>query len=228
MSEPYYISEKHKQDIKMTLCTIVGMGPGIGYALARRFGREGLEIGMIARNEEHLQHYELSLWEARISSSYAAADAGDTANLQLALQKLGNPQVLIYNAAVVGKSTAEKIDAEKLRSDLQVNVGGALVAVQQVLPSMLDKGGSLLFTGGSFAHVPNPNYFSLSIGKAALWNMAMCLAREYEPRGIHVGIVSVYGKVARGTRYDPDLIAQEFWKLHMQPRDKWEREVHIK
>ena len=60
MSEPYYISEKHKQDIKMTLCTIVGMGPGIGYALARRFGREGLEIGMIARNEEHLQHYELS------------------------------------------------------------------------------------------------------------------------------------------------------------------------
>ncbi len=213
----------------MTLCTIVGMGPGIGYALARKFGREGFEIGMISRNEDRLQQHELSLWEMGISSSYAVADAGNSEQLKIALDKVAkNSQVLIYNAAVVEKSTAQAIDIEKLRYDFEVNVGGALVCAQYVLPSMLDKGGSILLTGGSFAHAPNPHYFSLSIGKGALWNLAMCLAKEYEPRGIHVGMISVYGKVARGTRYDPDLIAEEFWKLHLQPREKWEKEVNIK
>ena len=212
----------------MTLCTIVGMGLGIGYAVARKFGKEGFEIGMIARNEDRLQQYELSLYEAGISASYAVADASDTVQLQSALQKLGNPQVLIYNAAVVEKSSAETINPEKLTNDFNVNVGGALVCAQYVLPSMRGSGGSILLTGGSFAHAPNPHYFSLSIGKGALWNLAMCLAKEYEPRGIHVGMVSVYGKVARGTRYDPDLIAQEFWKLHLQSRGKWEKEVQVR
>ena len=205
------------------------MGPGTGYAIAQRFGREGFTIGMIARNEDHLQQHELALHEQGISSSSTVADAGNVHQLKQALDKIGtNTQVLIYNAAVVEKSTAEHIDAEKLNHDFQVNVGGALVAVQHFLPAMLKQGGTILFTGGSFAHHPNPNYISLSIGKAGLWNLAMCLAREYEPQGIHVGIVSVYGKVARGTRYDPDLIAEEYWKLQVQPRGKWEREVDVR
>lgn len=216
-------------NFKMTLCTIVGMGPGIGYSLAKKFGSQGFEIGMIARNENHLQQLELSLWEQGISSSYAVADAGNCTQLQAALHKVGsNLDVLIYNAAVVEKSTIDTLSAEKLVEDFRVNVTGALVAVQHVLPHMLHAGGTILFTGGSFAHMPNPNYTSLSVGKAGLHNLAACLSKEYEPQGIHIAIVSVWGKVAAGTRYDPDLIAQEFWKLYAQPKRKWEREVQVR
>lgn len=213
----------------MTLCTIVGMGPGIGYSLAKKFGIQGFEIGTIARDEDRLQQYELSLLKFGIASSYAVADARNSQELKTALRKVGtNPRVLIYNVAVVERSSVGTLSAEKLVEDFKVNVAGALVAVQHVLPSMLKSGGTILFTGGSFAHMPNPHYTSLSIGKAGLHALAACLAREYEPQGIHVAIVSVWGKVAAGTRYDPNLIAQEFWKLYTQPRGQWEKEVQVR
>ena len=56
----------------------------------------------------------------------------------------------------------------------------------------------------------------------------MLLAQEYEPPGIHVGVVSIYGKIQRGTKYDPDLIAEEYWRLHAQSKEKWEQEVHLR
>ena len=66
------------------------------------------------------------------------------------------------------------------------------------------------------------------MGKAALRNFGLNLAKEYAAEGIHVAVVSVHGKVAHGTRYDPDLIAKNYWKLHTQPRERWEREVFVK
>lgn len=38
----------------MTVCTIIGMGSGLGLAIARRFGKAGYAVGMIARRKDNL------------------------------------------------------------------------------------------------------------------------------------------------------------------------------
>lgn len=51
------------------------------------------------------------------------------------------------------------------------------------------------------------------------------LATRYGPSGVHVATVTVGGAVAPGTTFDPDEIADEYWKLHLQPRREWTHEV---
>ena len=217
----------------MSLCTIVGMGPGIGLSVAKRFAREGLDIAMVARKPDNLHKYCLDLERTNDIFTYGfAADVSNFEQLKNTFKTIrrrsGPTNILIYNAAVLEK-TKTALDAETLMKHLQVNVGGAAVAIQQVIPEMEQKGqGTILFTGGGFAHEPNPNYVSLSAGKAALLNYGHNLAQEYEPKGIHVAVVNVFGKVAPGTRYDPDFIAEKYWELHSQPREKWEREIQIR
>jgi NAD(P)-dependent dehydrogenase (short-subunit alcohol dehydrogenase family) len=72
---------------------------------------------------------------------------------------------------------------------------------------------------------PIPEVTSLSLGKAGVRALTELLARAYEPAGVHVATVTVAGAVAPGTAFDPDEIAEEYWKLHAQRAGAWEREV---
>ena len=72
---------------------------------------------------------------------------------------------------------------------------------------------------------PVPDVTSLSLGKAGVRALTELLARAYEPGGVHVATVTVAGAVAPGTAFDPDDIAEEFWRLHAQPVGSWEHEV---
>jgi NAD(P)-dependent dehydrogenase (short-subunit alcohol dehydrogenase family) len=62
----------------------------------------------------------------------------------------------------------------------------------------------------------------LPVGVRAL---AQLVARAYEPSAVHVATVTVAGAVAPGTALDSDEIAEQYWRLHTQPRGAWEREV---
>jgi hypothetical protein len=55
--------------------------------------------------------------------------------------------------------------------------------------------------------------------------LAELLAKAYGPAGIHVATVTIAGAVAAGTAFDPDDIAEHYWRLHTQPVDAWEHEV---
>ena len=83
--------------------------------------------------------------------------------------------------------------------------------------------GTILITGGM--PEPIPEVTSLSLGKAGVRALTELLARAYEPAGVHVATVTVAGAVAPGTAFDPDEIAEEYWRLHAQPAGSWERQV---
>ena len=85
--------------------------------------------------------------------------------------------------------------------------------------------GTILLTGGGLAHEPRAGATALSIGKAALRSLSYCLAEELTPVGIHVATVTVSGRVAPGTHFDPDRIADEYWRLHTEPPGGWTTEV---
>ena len=88
--------------------------------------------------------------------------------------------------------------------------------------------GTLLFTGGGLALKPQADLASGSMGKAALRQLALCLAEELAPEGLHAALVTVAGFVQRDTPFNPDLIADCFWELHREPRESWRSEVVLR
>ena len=144
--------------------------------------------------------------------------------LDEAVARLGVPDVLVYNAALIQSDMVGDLSAAQHLDAWAVNVVGAITAVAHLGPAMARAGrGTILLTGGM--PEPLPDVTSLSLGKAGVRALADLLARAYEPLGIHVATITVAGAVAPGTAFDPDEIAEEYWRLHEQRVGSWEREV---
>ncbi|MBE9035105.1 SDR family NAD(P)-dependent oxidoreductase [aff. Roholtiella sp. LEGE 12411] len=203
-----------------SLLIIVGMGEGNGLAIARRFAKEGFAIAMIARNQSKLQEYREQLQGSGYEVYDFVADAGDEASLKSAFasiqEQLGNPDVLVYNAAVPRMENVLNTSFETLVNDFKVNIAGALVAAQAVIPAMQAQGkGTILLTGGGFALYPSPDFASLSIGKAGIRSLANTLAGALKSPNIRVGTITICGTVdAADPKYSPDRIADKYWEFH--------------
>lgn len=210
------------------LCVIVGMGEGNGMAIARRFASEGFAIAMVARNQDKLKGYQATLETEGITAHYFLADAGDETALTAAFAaiqaQLGTPEVLIYNAAVPRMESVLQTSYDTLVNDFKANVAGAIACVQAILPAMqTEQKGTLLFTGGGFALYPDPNFVSLSLGKAGIRVLASTLHAALKESPIKVGTVTICGTVnGDDPKYSSDRIAAEYWKLHIAENGEYE------
>ena len=209
----------------MSSAIVIGAGPGIGASVARRLGREGLAVGLIARSRR-----TLDVTAATVPGTVfaAAADVAREDDLRAALDDLieraGVPELLVYNVALIQADAPGTLTAAQHLDAYAVNVVGAITAVAHVGPRMAAaRRGTIVLTGGM--PEPVPEVTSLSLGKAGIRALTQLLARAYEPRGVHVATVTVGGTVAPGTAYDPDDIADHYWRLHTQSAGAWEREV---
>ena len=216
------------------VCLVVGAGPGIGSAVGMAFAKEGYGVALAARNAARLQPHcdEIRRVTGRAARAYAA-DAADETSLRALFQQvtaeLGAPEVVIYNVASAHKGRATAVPPQQWVEDFHINVVGALVCAQLAAPAMREQGhGTILFTGGGFAHEPSAPYASLSADKAALRNLTYSLAQELGGHGIHVATVTVYGFLQVGTHFDPERIAATYVRLHHQTRGKFEIEVIYK
>jgi NAD(P)-dependent dehydrogenase (short-subunit alcohol dehydrogenase family) len=212
---------------------IVGMGPGVSAAVARRFAREGYAVGAVARSAAKLEAHLAALRGSGFTVAGATADAADMASLRRALAalqaELGEASVLVYNAAGMTYQPLGTLSPEQFAADLAVSVVGAFTAVQQVAPAMrARRSGTIVLTGGGFAFEPMPALASLGVGKAALRNLAFSLHADLKDSGVHAATVTICGNVAAGTAFDPDRIADAYWQLHMQPAGACEREVQFR
>ncbi|GGJ74871.1 oxidoreductase [Streptomyces camponoticapitis] len=213
----------------MSGAVIIGAGPGIGRAVARRFAREGLSLGLLARREETLRAAADAVTDSGVRVLTQAADSTDETALRAALdrtaEELGPPDVVVYNAALIRADAPGELSLRDQFDAWAVNVGGALTAAAHVAPRMARRGGgTFLITGGM--PEPKPEYVSLSLGKAGVRTLVTLLDRTYGTAGVHVASVTVHGPVAPGTDFDPDDIAAHYWRLHTQPRADWEHETH--
>jgi NADP-dependent 3-hydroxy acid dehydrogenase YdfG len=212
---------------------IIGMGPGVSAAVARRFAAEGYAVGAIARNPEKLSQQLKPVRTTGVKVAGASADVGDMDALRRAIEalqaELGDPGVLVYNAAGVSFGQLESLTAEQFAADLSVSVVGAYTAAQAVMPAMrARRSGTILLTGGGFAFEPIPQMASLGVGKAAIRNLAFSLYADLKDIGVHAATVTICGTVEPGTAFDPDRIAEAYWQLHTQPAGAFDRELQFR
>lgn len=200
--------------------------------MARRFGREGHPVAIVARNAERLAAAAKSLVAAGVKAQAFACDLGDTEAVKKLLadvhSALGPIGVLHWNAYIGGAGDLKTASADELRAVLNVAVHGLIAAVQAGLPDLKATKGALLVTGGGFAfydpHVDAAatqfQAAGLAIGKAAQHKTVGLLSKALESEGVYVGEVVVTGLV-KGTAFDSgsatleaSTIADRFWEIY--------------
>ncbi len=203
---------------KKPVAVIVGMGPGLSMALARRFAIGGYHVIGFGRNVTKSEAAFATMRAEELSVELRAVDAGDMGKLSAAIKAaatdFGPVQVLIYNAYRMTPALPSQLPPQEAVADFTVNVAAPLAAAQAVLPAMLKDGkGSIVFTGGGLALDPTGwlEASSLALGKAAVRSLAMTLNKEIGPKGVHVGTVTIAGAIAPNTPFAPERIAEAYW-----------------
>jgi NADP-dependent 3-hydroxy acid dehydrogenase YdfG len=194
---------------------IVGAGPGVGAATARKFAAAGYDIGLLARNAGRLEEFAAELDRAGANVGWAAVDIADPAELDSTLRRMtdstGRVDVLLHNAVAFRETPATELTAEQLLADLGVGVTSLLTSVRAVLPVLREQHtGTILATGSAAADRPTISAASLGVQKAALRNLIQAMAGELASEGIHVANVTVRGRIAEGTPFSPAAIAEVF------------------
>jgi short-subunit dehydrogenase len=204
---------------------VVGAGPGVGAAVARRFAREGHPIGLVARNRGRLGEIADGVRAGGSAVEIATADARRPEQVRAALEqlgeRLGDPEVLCFSPLpdVATIKPVTETTAEDLAGALELGVVGAAAAVGWALPSMRAAGrGTLLFTTGSAVLRPNPERATSGIANAAQATYFRMLHDALAPEGVHVQHTVIVGPIG-GEGHDPDAIAAAMWSGHRERSD---------
>lgn len=207
---------------------IVGAGPGLGLALARRFGSAFGKAVLFARSETNLAELAERLRSDGVDAYTRAVDSGDLSGLEAALREviegMGPPTAVIYHGAAVVSRRPLDLPPQEFARELMVNLVGAHLTTAIAARAM--PGGSILYTGGGFAMHPNADYASLSAAKAALRNLAESAAPDLAERGLQLAVINICGFVQPEGRFSVEPIAQAFWDVHSRDRAQWGFELN--
>lgn len=205
---------------------IIGAGPGLGAATARRFAREGFDVALLARDQDRLDALAHELGSDTDTQVMGfPTDARDASALTAALQsvedRLGPVDVLQYSPVPQAGFMRPVTDTTPtdLLGPVEMSIYGPVAAVQQVLPGMRARGrGTLLFVNGGSAVDPKPDYAGTSIAFAGESAYAQMLHDALTDDGITVAQLIIPGAITPGhPTHDPDAIADVLHGLHQQP-----------
>lgn len=196
---------------------VIGAGPGLGNAVAARFGREGYRAALVARRAEALEGYVAEMADVGIEAKGYAADVCDIASLDAAIAQVqadfGDPDVVVYNVGITSPDE-QPLTAADLQRHFATDVVGAYEAIERfATDGFAAKGGAIVLTGGVAAVSPFPGYLCLALDKAALRNLAIAKNAELAERGIFVGTVMVCGVIGGDENFAPANIAERFWEI---------------
>jgi NAD(P)-dependent dehydrogenase (short-subunit alcohol dehydrogenase family) len=225
-------------DIPFKTALIVGAGSGISASVARRLAAAGLSVGLAARDAG-----KLASLAAEIGAKTFAADASDPSSVadlfEQADAQIGEPDVVVYNAAARARGRIIDLDPEQVKRSLEVSAYGGFLVVQQAARRMTPHGkGAILLTGATASVKGFPLSSAFAMGKFALRGLAQSAARELAPQGIHVAHFIIDGGVRSAARpdpadrpdstLDPDAIADAYLDVLRQTRSAWTLEFELR
>jgi NAD(P)-dependent dehydrogenase (short-subunit alcohol dehydrogenase family) len=225
---------------------VVGVGPGLGASLARRFAREDFAVALLARHAESLEPVRAELEQGGARALALPTDGTRPDQVRAAFarikRELGAPSVLVYNAGNFFRGGILELTPEQFVQAWEANCLGAFLAAQQVLPDMVARGaGTVLLTGATGSLRGGARFACLAVGKFGLRALGQSMAREFGPQGVHVAHVVIDGQIdnprtrartpeGRATEsfLSADAIAEQYWNLHAQPRTAWSLELDLR
>ena len=228
-------------DSKHPVCAVVGVGPGNGEALARRFSADGFAVALMARRVDLTAKLAGELPHAMA----CACDVADAASVASAFERtraeLGDVDALVFNAGSGVWGTIEDVSPEDFERAWRINALGLFLTARQVIPPMRAQGsGAIIIVGATASRRGVAGTAAFAPAKMAQRGLAESMARHLWPAGIHVALIVVDGVVggpvtrARfGDRPDetfiaPSGVADIAASLVGQDRSAWSFEVEAR
>ena len=223
------------------VCAVIGVGPGNGAAISRRFSEGGYRVALVARNVEFTSELARELDDALAVSCDVTDATSVTEAFRQIREMLGEVAVLVYNAGSGVWGTVEDITPAEFSANWKVNALGSLLASQQVIPNMKTaKAGNIIFIGATASRRGGAKTAAFAPAKAAQRALAESMARHLWPFGIHVAMVIIDGVVdlpktrkSMPDRSDdffvkPASVAETVYQLCRQERSAWSFELEAR
>ncbi len=231
-------------EAKKPVAVVVGVGAGLGAALARRFA-SAYTVALVARGAGKLEELAVEIKAAGGQAVAVPADVSKAGEIEAAFarirEEIGETDVLLYNAAMRPFGRLMETKPSTFENTWRVGAFGAFLCSQAVVPEMLArKSGVILFTGATAGIKPFPTSAAFGPAKFALRGLAQVMARDLGPQGIHVAYINVDGPIDMPAIHQmrpnieqedmlaPSAIAETYWHLAHQHRSAWTQELDVR
>jgi NAD(P)-dependent dehydrogenase (short-subunit alcohol dehydrogenase family) len=223
---------------------IAGAGPGLGASIARKFAAEGCDVALFARSTEYIEELAADLPDPgegfAVTTDLADVDAIRD-GFEAVREAFGPVDVLVNHASAASWTGLLDTSVAEFESAWAVGGRGAFVCSQEAVGDMLETGGgTVIFTGATSAVRSLGGTIGFAAAKFAARGMAMDMAQEFGPEGVHVAHVVIDGQIGSpehradegnrdpDTYLDPDRMAETYWHLVEQDDPSTQPfEVHI-
>ncbi|MFI6360382.1 SDR family NAD(P)-dependent oxidoreductase [Streptomyces sp. NPDC050743] len=227
-----------------------GARSGLGTVLARRFGKEGSRVALVARRAERLR---TMVEEFASQGIEAAAFPADPANarpvVEAIRERFGRIDVVSCQPLPGGTAfiPAAELDAARLAPMINLFLLTPVEIAHAVLPEMTERGdGGFIVTGGFAAADPQPHISGIGPAMSALRNFVYFLHGEVAGAGVHAGVSTLVALISGSESYaamspedlaavpggvtclhvlDPDELTETHWQLYTE-RDRIEYRFH--
>jgi len=228
---------------------VVGAGEATGGAIARRFAREGYAACVTRRSADKLaplvERIRAEGGSARAFGSDARREDEVAGLVQTIEREVGPIEVCVFNVGGNVRFPIRETTERVYRKVWEMAALAGFLVGREAARVMAPRGrGTILFTGATASLRGGKGFAAFAGAKFALRALAQSMARELGPEGIHVAHVVIDGAIDTPfirenfpERYrlkeqagilDPEAIADNYWRLHSQPRSAWTHELDLR
>ena len=215
------------------VAVVVGAGPGLGAAAARRFAASGMTAVLVSRSADRLKDLAGTI-DGAVAYPCDATDEAAVEKLFADVESQHGPvEVLVYNpGGGFGRTPVVEQTAERFRTVWEFTALGGFLCSREAAKRMQGRGhGTIIVTGATASLRGGKGFAAFASGKFALRALAQSMARELGPDGIHVVHINIDGLIGQsddGSKLDPDDIAETYYGLYKQSKSNWTQELDIR
>ncbi len=228
---------------------VVGAGDALGGAIARRFAREGFVACVVRRNGDKLAPLVDAIRADAGEAVAFGVDARKEEQVTDLVERIerdhGAIEVAVFNIGANVRFPIRETTSRVYFKVWEMGCFAGFLVGREVAKVMVPRGrGTILFTGATASVRGSAGFAAFAGAKHALRALAQSMARELGPSGIHVAHTVIDGAIdtafirdnfperyalkTQGGILDPDAIAENYWRLHLQPRSAWTHELDLR
>ena len=173
---------------------ISGGARGLGYLLAREFGRLGARVVIFSRTPDELSRAEAKLRAEGVDVESLRCDVRNPDEVSRLVAdvagRTGGLDIIVNNAGIIQATPFEHTRLEDFDESLKTHFWGALYLIRESLPHLRQRGGRILNVASIGGRLGVPHLAPYCSGKFALVGLSETLHAELAKDGVHVTTVT--------------------------------------
>lgn len=182
--------------LKDKVAIVTGSSQGIGEAIARRYGREGARVAVVASRSMDKANtvVEAIRGEGGVAEAFVA-DCSKVADIERlvadVIKKFGTVDIVVNNAGIMHTASVEDTTEAMWDEQLDLNLKGAFFLVKSAYPEFRRKGkGKVINISSIWGIGAGPNCPAYCAAKGGMVNLTRALAVEIGRHNINVNSIA--------------------------------------